>query len=302
LAISNAINELENVDTNFVLACFSDDAANDAVNTLYPNPTDASSTYTIDAINAMIRSHVIEQSAELQRHNRIGLTAKSGTFSTQQDAAGELAAFRCTMCIEDVKVVGADGQIHQYQPWMAAVIAAGMQAAAGYKGIVKKFANVSAVISAAGDFNPKSSADRITALKAGLLVMEPVRTGGFRWVSYQTTYSLDNNFVFNSLQAVYLADLMALSLIAAFDLAIVGKSVAQISAAGGLAFLQLQMYNFLRLKWISQSDDAPLGYKNASVQINGGVMVVKVEVKLAGLIYFVPISFSISEVTQSASA
>jgi hypothetical protein len=106
--------------------------------------------------------------------------------------------------------------------------------------------------------------------------------------------------VFNSIQAVYLADLMTLSLIDAFDKVVVGQSVAEVSAAAALSFLQGQMYNFYRLKWIATSNDAPLGYKNASVRLVGGVMTVTVEAKLAGLIYFVPITLSISEVTQEA--
>jgi hypothetical protein len=115
------------------------------------------------------------------------------------------------------------------------------------------------------------------------------------------TYTVDNNFVYNSLQAVYLADLMTLTLIQLFDRSVVGRSVAEISAAAGLALLESQMFDFLRLRWIAPSDDAPKGYKNAVVKISGGVMHISVEVKLAGLIYFVPISLTISQVEQTAS-
>ena len=94
---------------------------------------------------------------------------------------------------------------------------------------------------------------------------------------------------------------MSLTLIQNFDRAMVGKSVAEVSAAGALSFLEAELFNFLRLKWIAPSDDAPKGYKNASVKITGGVMNIAVEVKLAGLLYFVPISLSISQVTQEAS-
>ena len=120
-------------------------------------------------------------------------------------------------------------------------------------------------------------------------------------MSDQLTYSVDNNFVYNSLQAVYVADLMALTLIQNFDLAVVGKSVAEVSAAAALAFLDSQMFNFLRLRFIAPSDDAPKGYKNATVKLTGGVMQIYLEAKLAGLIYFVPIQFEISQVEQSAS-
>jgi hypothetical protein len=94
---------------------------------------------------------------------------------------------------------------------------------------------------------------------------------------------------------------MILTLIQNFDRAIVGKSVAEISATTALAFLESEMFNFFRLRFIAPSDDgAPRGFKNASVKLEGGVMKIFVEVKLAGLIYFVPISFEISQVQQSA--
>jgi hypothetical protein len=60
------------------------------------------------------------------------------------------------------------------------------------------------------------------------------------------------------------------------------------------------MFNFLRLKWIAPSDDAPKGYKNASVKINGPVMAIALEIKLAGLLYFIPITLNIGQVEQTA--
>jgi hypothetical protein len=60
------------------------------------------------------------------------------------------------------------------------------------------------------------------------------------------------------------------------------------------------MADFLRLKLIAPSSDAPLGYKNAKVVIEGSTMRVSVEVKIAGSIYFIPIAFYVTEITQSA--
>jgi hypothetical protein len=61
------------------------------------------------------------------------------------------------------------------------------------------------------------------------------------------------------------------------------------------------MADFLRLKLIAVSDDAPKGFKNASIKISGTTMVVNVEIKLAGAIYFIPINFLVSQVTQAAA-
>lgn len=297
LQVTEAMDAMNSVETNFIVTLFSKDATDDITDSL----TDSSSAYTVDAINALTRNHVIAMSRLKAKKNRIGIVSKSGAYKDQKEAASDVGNFRIGFAIQDAKTVGSSGAIQTNQPWMSAVIAAGMQAAAGYKGIVKKFANVNGVSHAAGDFNVKSSSMREDALKAGLLIMEPVNTGGFRWVSDQTSYTQDNNFVFNSLQAVYISDLMALTLISSFERVIVGKSVAEISATAALGFLESELFNFKRLKWITSSDDAPKGWKNASIKIQGGVMRVAVEVKLAGLIYFVPINLAISEVTQSAA-
>lgn len=294
--IINGLNATRDMSLNFIVPLFSADATVD----IATGETDSNSTYTIDAINAAARANVISSSAVKARQNRQAFLSRVGTFTEQQEAASDTASFRCSMSFLNVKLLSSAGTIGEYQPWMAAVIAAGMQAAAGYRGIVKKFANISGLFHAAGDYNPRSYSQKEQALRAGLLPMEPVNTGGFRFVSDQTTYTLDANFVFNSIQAVYLADLMTLTLIDAFDRVVVGQSVAEVSATAALSFLEGQMYNFYRLKWTAASVDAPLGYRNASIRIQGGVMSVAVEAKLAGLIYFVPITLSISEVSQEA--
>jgi hypothetical protein len=55
-----------------------------------------------------------------------------------------------------------------------------------------------------------------------------------------------------------------------------------------------------RLKLITASNDAPKGFKNALINITGGTMIVSLEIKLAGALYFIPISVLVSKVQQSA--
>jgi hypothetical protein len=62
------------------------------------------------------------------------------------------------------------------------------------------------------------------------------------------------------------------------------------------------MAGYKSLKLIAASSDAPLGYKDQLVTINGPVMTVSVNIKLATAIYFIPISIAISQVENSASA
>lgn len=296
-AYAAAVDASQNLQTNFLVSLFAQDASLDIAQGL----TDPSSTYTISAINAYLDANALMMSTVLMRQNRIALGAILGTYLQAVQQAGQLSSYRMALCMQSPLVQNSSGQTVTFQPWMAAVTAAGMQAAAGYKGIVKKFARISGFVNPPG-FNSQNPGSTQQALQAGLLFLESVATGGFRWNSDQLTYNVDNNFVYNSLQAVYVADLITLSLIDTFDRMVVGKSIADISAAAALSILDSEMFNFKRLKWIAASDDAPKGYTNSSAVFSQGAMQIMAEIKLAGLIYFVPIGLLVTQVQQTATA
>lgn len=294
--VSAAFLALEKVRGNFLVPLFSRDASLDVTDGL----TDSTSSYTIASINAGARSHVLKCSTLKRAKNRQAFVSLKDTFANDKAAAANTASFRCAFPFMDIKAEGAGGAIKQFAPWMGAVDAAAMQAAAFYKAIVRKYANISGALQAAKDFDDQDDTQMEEALLAGLLPMRRAETGGWYWVSDQTTYGKDSNFVFNSIQATYVADIIALTMKQRMENAFVGQSVADVNAALALAFLETIMEDFKRLKLIAPSDDAPKGFKNASIKISGTAMVVSVEVKLAGAIYFIPISFLVSQVQQSA--
>ena len=291
-----AIDALKGATCNFIVPLFSQDATTDIASSL----TESSSTYTVDAINAYVKTHVNAMSTLKAKKNRQGFLSKRDTFANAKAASANIGAYRCQMTFQDVKRVSTAGVITQYQPWMGAVIAAGMQATGIYKGIFRKGVNCSGILQAAGDFNDQLDSDMEDALIAGLLPLKTSTEGGFYFASDQTTYGKDNNFVYNSIQAVYVADLLALSTALRMERMFVGQSTADISASLALTALESMMDDFRRLKFITASDDAPRGYKNAKIQISGTAMIVSIECKLAGCIYFIPISMYISQVTQTA--
>jgi hypothetical protein len=297
-AVVAAIDALENVRGNFLVPLFSRDAAADILDGL----TDSASTYAIDAINAYAKAHALKLSTLKRRRNRQAFVSKQASFTDQKEAAANLASFRTSMTFENVKNLASDGTIKTFQPWMASVVAAAMQAAGFYRAIVNKGANVSGVLHADGSFSDSNDSQIEDALVAGLLPIRRASTGGFTWVSDQTTYGKDANFVFNSIQAVYVADIIALTTAQRMEGAFVGQSIADVSAAAALSYLEGVMSDFFRLKLIAASDDAPRGYRNVLVQISGPTMKVSLEVKLAGAIYFIPISFLVSQVSQTAGA
>ena len=294
--VVGALTALEAVRGNFVCTCFSRDAASDIADGL----TESGSTYAIADVNAAAKSHVLAMSTLRQRRNRQALTSIRDTFANAKTAAQTLASFRTCMTFQDVKAGNSQGSIVQFQPWMAAVDAAAMQAAGFYKAIFNKGANISGCLQAAGDFKDGSVSNVEDALLAGLMPLRRQESGGFRWVSDQTTYGQDSDFVLNSLQATYIADIVSMTLAERMENAFVGQSVADISAALAVAFVEAAMGDFMRLKLIAASDDAPRGFKNLSIRISGTAMVVSMEIKLAGAIYFIPIDFLMSPVVQTA--
>lgn len=291
-----SIDKLALARGNFLIPLFSRDASEDVDDNL----TDVNSTYTIDNIHSYCRAHVLSMSTLKRRRNRQAFLSKRDTFDNDKEAAGNMASFRCSMTFQDIKDLKSTGGIFQFQPWMGAVKAAAVQAAGFYRPLFRKNLAISGALQAAGDFDPNNDDQMEDALLAGLLPVKQDETGGFYFVSDQTTYGKDTNFVYNSIQAVYVADTVTLTIGQIMEKAFVGQSLADVSAGFALATLDSIMEDMRRLKLTAASDDAPKGFKNAKIRINGGTMQVSLEIKLAGALYFIPISVLVSQVQQSA--
>ncbi|HUX15401.1 MAG TPA: hypothetical protein VMW52_02955, partial [Phycisphaerae bacterium] len=294
--IGAALTALEAVKGNFVVPLFSRDATTDIAVGL----TDSGSTYTIDSVHAQARTHVLQLSQLKRRRRRQAVLSYSGTFAEAKAKAGNMATYRAAMAFQDVLAVNAARNIQQFQPWMMAAKIAGAQAAAGYRALVAKFINTSGVLQAAGDFNDQSISDMEDALLSGLFPAQRDDDGGFKWTSDQTTYVRDDNFFFNSFQAVYIGDLVAATAEVRMEKAFVGQSTADISPTLALQVFESVLDDMRRLKWLAASADAPKGYKNPKVRISGTAMPCSAEIKIAGAIYFIPIAFLVTPVTGAA--
>jgi len=294
--VLGALAALEKVDGNMVVTLFSRDATADITDGL----TDGASTYTIAAVNSNLKTHVDTMSTIKRRRNRQGIASYRGTFNDALDAAANMADFTMAMAFQDFKATDSTGSVKTFHPWMTAVDAAAMQLAGGVEPIIHKYINTVGVLQAAGDFNDQDDTQVEEALKAGLLVAKRVKTGGYHWVSDQTTYSKDSNFLYNSLQAVYVANIIALTVLDGMDNAIVGRPNSKVSAPVALSDFRQIMGNLLKAKFIVADDTAPRGYRNATAVLTGGGVVVNAEVKQAGAIYFVPVGITVSPVQQTA--
>ncbi len=292
--IVNCIGQMAGIQVNIIVPLFSQNASVD----IAAGNTDPASTYTIDAINEQLKSHCIEFSTPTLKRNRMAICSINDTYVNCKAQAQSLATYRCSITCQQIGGTNSLGLPTVFLPWYGACIAAGMQAGGFYKSIVNHLANVSSFIDPVG-YDSGDPAEVSDALTAGLLVLT-LNTSGIPWVSDQTTYGLDTNFVYNSIQAVYLSDILALDLAQTFQNGVVGKSVADVSAASALSLLQQRFDYYKKLKMTTTSSDAPLGYKNASIQLSAPSMFVSVEAKLTTSIYFVGIELALSAVQQSA--
>lgn len=292
--IQSALNAAERRDSNFVVPLFSRDSHLDVAAGL----TDPASNYSIEAIANQLRTHVIKCSSLKVGRNRQGFVGVQSDMATTVAVAANLSTNRMAVPFQDFRAVGGTGDVVQLQPWAAAVNAAAMTAVGEYRSIVAKFANTAGAVHAEFDAGDQTQVEN--ALLAGLLPLAPSPDGGWKWVSDQTTYGRDDNFVYNSIQVTYVADLMAMDLRNSFNRAFVGKSQADVTVGLAMTFLKTKMGQYRARKWIAPSDDAPAGWKNAKITIKGPVMTVRFEAKVAGSIYFIPIAFNISQVTQSS--
>ncbi len=293
--IVNAISQMAGIQVNIIVPLFSQDATKD----ILAGNTDPNSTYTIDAINELLKSHCIQYSTPTLKRNRTCILSYNDTYVNCKEQAQSLASYRCSLAFQQVTQVNSAGANQLFLPWYAAAVAAGMQAGGFYKAIVNHLANVVSFQDPVG-YDSGDPDDVSDALTAGLLPLAN-NTSGILWVSDQSTYGLDTNFVYNSIQAVYLSDILSLDLAQTFQSAVVGKSVADVSAASALSLPQQRFDFYKKARMVTTSNDAPLGYKNASIQIAGPSMFVQVEAKLTTSIYFVAIDLALSAVQQSAS-
>jgi hypothetical protein len=293
--IVNAITQMAGIQVNIIVPLFSQDATKD----IAAGNTDPASTYTIDAINELLKSHCIQYSTPTLKHNRMAILSYNDTYANCKAQAQSLATYRCALTMQQVTQVNSQGVNQLFLPWYAACVAAGMQAGGFYKSICNHLANIVSFQDPVG-YNSGDPDDVSDALTAGLLPLAQ-NTSGILWVSDQLTYGLDQSFVYNSIQAVYLSDILSLDLAAYFQAAVVGKSVADISASSALGLLQQRFSYYQKLKMTTSSNGAPLGYRNASVTISAPSMYINVDAALTTSIYFVAIDLALFAVQQSAS-
>ena len=302
-SIVAALEKFEKFHVNSIVPLFSWDATDDIAD----GATDASSTYTIAGIHQAVKTHISLMKTTKKRSERQGYLSLKDSFVNCKTIAGDLADGREQLLIQDVRQSDAQGNIKWFQPWALACLLAGARGGAPIgEPMTFKFLNCSGIRHTAQpmstpdadiviDFDPDLQVDE--AIQSGLTFLENPQNGGFRVVVDNTTYGRDGNFVWNRANVVYAADIVAFNLRNSLEAVYVGKkntvSVADIAGVAGTI-----LNGFLTQGITVSTPDAPQGFKNLVVRLEGNTIYVEVTIKIVE-----GIDFILSEITiQRATA
>lgn len=292
-------------ELNAILICASQDASED----ITAGITDPSSTYDIEALHAMLDTHLrlrgsIKNRKEAQGAVGYRKQAKADVF----EQAARIGSSLVQLCMEDVLVVDATNTLAWKQPHVQAALLMGARMGSEIgEPMTHKFLNcqgaghfVNASTGVAqGDYDPLIDYD--AAIDAGVTTSEPA-AGSFRWMIDNTTYGQDDNFVFNRGSVVEAAQYIAKTVRADAEAAFVGRKNSVVTAPSIKNRIRSKLVELFKGKITSPSEDAPQGFVEETfvVTVVGNTAEVQVEVKPVQGLDFVLITFTLGETRQSA--
>jgi hypothetical protein len=292
-AIVAALDEFEKVRMNTVVPLFSRDAAVD----IAENKTDASSNYLIDSIHAAVKSHCTLMSNTRNRSERHCVLAARDSYANVKTKVANLSSFRAQLVFQDVRALSTDGELKWMQPHALAALTAGMRSGAQIGlPLTFKFFNISGLRHTTSvleeipedvviDFEPRTQYD--DAIDSGLTFLESPASGGFRMVVDNTTYTKDDNWVYNRMATLHAADVVAYDFRTRLENAIVGSRNTDWTAVSIRSLCENLLTGYRGQGLLGSTSEAPNGFSNLSVNLNGNTVVINVSVILVEGIDFV---------------
>jgi hypothetical protein len=303
--VVNALSKFEKFHVNSIVPLFSRNATADITDSL----TDASSTYTIDGIHQAVKTHISLMKTTKKKSERQGYLSVKDTYSNCKDKIGNMADARLQMVIQDVRQTNAQGVIKWFQPWALACLMAGARGGASIGlPLTFKFLNCSGIRQTSQsmntaeadivvDFDPDMQYD--DAIQSGVTFLEAPRTGGFRVVVDNTTYGIDDNWVYNRANVLYAADIVAYNFRNTMELRYVGIKNT-LRAAEVQSTAESVLTTFLAQGVTVSTADAPNGFKGLSIRIDGNTIYISVTIKLVEGVDFVLADITLQRASQTA--
>lgn len=302
---------------NALLPAISRDASEDIAD-VNQGFTDPASTYTVLSVIVAQDTHLILRSDTKNRKEAQGFagvrkSTKSAAFSFISGIGDALMQ----ICMEDILALDAAGDLRYMHPHVLAAMAMGMRAGQDIgEPLTHKFLNVQQVGHfinpltglATGDFNSGLDADQ--AIDSGVLFTEKA-AGGFRWVVDNTTYGIDDSFVYNRGSVIQASQYVDKTLRETAEKIFIGHKLpsgGKNPGNGAAQSIKNAVRNKLRelnapdVNIISSSNDAPEGFveETFTVTVTGNTANVQVEYKPVQGLDFIFFDFTLGETKQSA--
>lgn len=255
---------------------------------------------TIDSINSLAASHAAWGWSTTGRSERHAFVSKLGTKDQVKAAARVVNSGYVSLVAQSTTVPNRAGDLVNLEPWSFACICAGLRAGAEVgEPLTSKFINVNNLFVADGSWNPRKDYNEM--IDAGVLIGEPMDSGGFRVVLGNTTYGIDPSFVWNRESVVQASGYVAYDLRVNLDLTFTGTKAKTGSAEAIANFIKARMTAYLEADIIVGDDDNEgLGYKKLSVQINGNTAAISISITPVQGIDFILPTIYLADIRQSA--
>lgn len=273
--------------------------------------TNVSSTYTIASVLAAADAHLRLRGTVQNRKEAQGISAfRDALKANCYNQATSLSSELTQLVMQDVMVVDITGTLTWKQPHVLGALLAGIRlgtavgeplthkriAASGLGHFVDPVTGI-----ASGDFNPNLDSD--LAIDSGVTFCE--KSGSiFRVVVDNTTYGVDDSFVFNRGSVMEAAQFIAKDIRQLAESVFVGQKTSNGIASSIKTVIRARLleYNASDVNIITSSTDAPQGFveKTFVVTVVGNTASVQLECKPVQGLDFVLISFTLGNIQQTA--
>jgi hypothetical protein len=257
---------------------------------------------TIDSINQLAAAHAGWSWQTDGKSERHAFVAKDCSKADLKKAIKALNSAHVTMVGHSVQVLDRSSNLVWMDAWALACLAAGMRAGAEVgEPLTFKFVNVNDIRVADGSWSAKK--DGVEMLDAGLLVVEASDGGGFRFVCGNTTYGIDESFVWNRESVVQAAGYVAYDLRTNLERVFTGRKARTGTAEAIANFIKARMSAYLGADIIVGDDlNGGLGYyeKKLRVSVEGNTAAINVSITPVQGIDFILPTIYLADIRQSA--
>jgi len=257
---------------------------------------------SVDTVNALADAHANFMWGAMGRSPRQVWTSRLGSKIQVKAAAQALNSGYTSLLAQDVKVFSfTQGKLAFLDPWATACLAAGMSAGADVgEPITFKVVNANDLRVRDGSWNPKL--DFTEMIDAGVTILEPMDTAGFRFVLGNTTYGQDASFVWNRASVVESAGYVYYDLMVNLEAIYTGVKARTGSAQNIAGTVSSRMDDYLNIAQVIVGDDLNKGkgFKDLRVALNGNKASIDVTITPVQGIDFILPTIYLADIQQSA--